>query len=136
MTKTNKHTHNANLHWSDALSLNNEKIDEQHKHLYALTNRLIDESKGNPEVLNDTLYQLLQYIENHFKDEEILLKKRGYPYLEEHKRVHRTFLRKIAMFCKDDVDGKPKIEEELYSYLSLWLLTHIEKTDQEYKDYI
>lgn len=124
------------LEWSNAISLNNEKIDTQHKHLYTLTNRLITESETNPEVLNDTIYELLQYVEQHFSEEETQLAKRGYPQLEAHKKIHRTFSRKMAMFCKDDLEGNPEIVQKLTEYMIFWVENHIEKTDQEYKDYI
>lgn len=124
--------------WTEGLSLNNETIDNQHKHLFKLTNELIDHSDADAhsEVLNDILYELLQYIDSHFSDEEALLAQLNYPKLEEHKRIHRSFTRKIAMFCKDVVNRKAHIAEELLTFLSAWIKQHTTIDDQDYKNYI
>lgn len=126
------------MQWCDSLSLNHEAIDEQHQHLFALTNELIKHSDADvhSEIINETLYKLLQYIDHHFKDEEQLLEDLGYPKLLEHKTLHREFTRKIAMFCKDVVQGKAHIAEELIIYLTSWLKQHTSIDDQDYKNYL
>lgn len=126
------------VEWSDELSLNNENIDAQHKNLFALTNELIKHSDADAhsEIINETLYELLQYIDIHFAEEEELLEKVNYPKLEEHKKIHRSFTRKIAMFCRDVVKGKAHIAEELLVFLTEWIRQHTSIDDQDYKNYI
>ena len=62
------------IEWEKRLSVNNVKIDNQHKSLFELTNNLIlnSEAEPNSKIVNETLYELLKYTESHFIDEEKL----------------------------------------------------------------
>lgn len=124
--------------WKSELSLNNEDIDTQHQHLFALTNELIQhaDADAHSEIINETLYELLKYVDVHFSDEEEMLKKVNYPRLDEHKKLHRAFTKKIALFCHDVVKGKAHIAEELLSFLSQWIVQHTEIEDLDYKNYL
>ncbi len=126
------------MQWSDALSLNHEIIDEQHQKLFSLTNELIKHSDADAhsELINETLYELLQYIDTHFADEEELLEQMDYPKLEEHKQLHRNFTKKVAMFCKDVVQGKSEVASDLIIFLTSWLKQHTAIDDQDYKNYL
>lgn len=124
--------------WNEELSLKHEVIDNQHKKLFALTNELVKhaDADAHSEIINETLYELLQYIDTHFSDEEALLELMNYPKLEEHKKLHRSFTKQIAMFCRDVVQGKAHIAEELLVFLTKWLKQHTAIDDQDYKNYL
>jgi hemerythrin-like metal-binding protein len=126
------------IQWSESISINNSDIDNQHKNLIQLTNNLIlnSNAKVNSEIIGETLQKLLKYIKEHFKDEEELLEKCNYPKLEEHKEEHKKFVLKIVWFCKDVLDGKSTVTEEMISFLVDWLLNHTSIDDQDYKNYI
>jgi hemerythrin-like metal-binding protein len=126
------------IKWSESISVNNYEIDNQHKYLIQLTNNLIlnSNAKVNSEIIGETLLKLYKYIKEHFKDEEALLDKFNYPKLEEHKKEHRKFVLKTVKFCKDVLDGKSTVTEEMISFLSGWILNHISVDDQDYKSYI
>ncbi len=40
------------------------------------------------------------------------------------------------MFCKDVIDGKDTVTEEMIRFLADWLLTYTSIDDQDYKKYI
>lgn len=124
--------------WTEALSLDNETIDNQHQKLFNIINELIKHADADvhSEILNETLYELLLYVDFHFSDEEEMLMKTNYPRLEEHKKIHRSFTKKIAMLCKDVVKGESNVTHNLITFLSEWLIQHIGVEDQDYKDFI
>lgn len=126
------------IKWNKSISVNNLSIDSQHKRLIELTNDLILQSnaKANSSIINESLSELLKYTREHFRDEENLLKEHNYPKLEEHKKSHERFIYKIAMFCKDVIDGKDNVTEEMIKFLVDWLLKHTSVEDQDYKKYI
>ena len=126
------------LIWRSELSLNNEELDAQHQQLFNLTNELIKhaDADAHSEIINETLYELLQYIDVHFSDEEKMLEELNYPKLAEHKRAHRNFTKKIARFCQDVVLGKSHIAEHLLTFLSTWIMQHTGFDDQDFKKYI
>lgn len=126
------------VEWSDIISVNNSKIDCQHKKLITLTNNLIlnSEAKPNSLIVNESLSELLEYAKKHFCDEEKLLKEHNYPKLDEHKIQHDKFLHEIVMFTKDVIDNKATVTEEMIIFLVNWLKNHTAKYDQDYKNYI
>ena len=126
------------IQWSESISVDNYEIDNQHKYLIQLTNNLIlnSNAKVNSVIIGETLQKLYKYIKEHFKDEEALLEKCNYPKLEEHKEEHKKFVLKIVRFCKDVLDGKSTVTEEMISFLVDWILNHTSVDDQDYKSYI
>ena len=126
------------IRWNKDISVNNSSIDSQHKRLIGLTNNLILQSnaKANSSIINESLSELLKYAREHFRDEEKLLKEHNYPKLEAHRKSHEKFIYKIAMFCKDVIDGKDTVTEEMIRFLADWLLTYTSIDDQDYKKYI
>lgn len=126
------------IQWSEKISVNNDRIDNQHKKLFDLTNDLIlhSNAKTNSEIINETLYELLKYTKYHFHDEEQLMEQFNYPKLEEHKKTHKEFIYTVVMFCNDVSEGKATVTNELLIFLTEWLIKHTSIDDQDYKNYI
>ncbi len=89
-----------NIAWSEAISVNNKKIDDQHKHLIELTNNLIDHSneKADSALISESLDELVKYTRTHFRDEEQLLEACNYPKLNDHKEEHELLFLKYLTF--------------------------------------
>lgn len=85
------------LVWQEGYECGEARIDEQHRELFRLGNKLIDASlraTANTVVLNTALNELLEHVEKHFKEEEETLERLRYPELEEHRRAHQGLLRR------------------------------------------
>ena len=126
------------INWSDDISVNNEVIDNQHKRLFELTNNLIrnKNSKTTDRIIGESLNELIHYTQTHFKDEEQILEERKYPKLDEHKKIHNSFLKEVILFTKDVMEAKTTVTEKLIKYLIDWLLNHTSIDDQDYKNYL
>ena len=126
------------LQWTEDLSVDNIVVDNQHRELFDLTNNLILECKDDKcsPLIGETLSDLLKYAKRHFKEEEKLLREIKYPKLEEHEKMHIDFIFKIAMFCKDVLNGKSSVVEEMIEYLTDWLINHTSSADLDFKNYI
>lgn len=126
------------LRWKEFLSVHDPIIDNQHKELFELTNQLISNSNADSHspIVGETLKELLKYARKHFKEEERFLERVGYPKIIEHKKMHSNFILKIAMFCKDVMDRKTNVTEEMINYLVTWLVSHVSKEDIDFKNYI
>lgn len=119
------------LEWSDKYVLNHERLDNDHKQLLKITNQLIERASAsnNSEILTESLYQLLRYIETHFKlEEEIMLKNNCKEY-EKHKQLHNEFHRKIAKFCQQAMKMSTPIAQDLLILLQQWITKHIVEED-------
>src|SRR5665647_3847370 len=88
------------LIWTDELSIGNTDIDIVHKSLVNIYNDLIEyaESKRNRKEFAMILSKMTNYSLVHFKKEEEYMQKFSYPELTEHKRLHRDYIYKVAMY--------------------------------------
>ena len=126
------------LSWTEDFSVGDAKIDEQHKQLFNMINRLITESETTiqSETVSDLLTDMTNYAQEHFAAEEKLMRKHNYPHLEEHIAQHLTFRIKVLDFCKDAMKGVGGIPSTMLSYLRDWLVEHILKSDKAFKPYV
>ncbi|TIH20147.1 chemotaxis protein [Marinifilum sp. JC120] len=126
------------VEWSDDLSVNVRTIDEHHMKLLDLINELYGAMRQRKAdtVIGEVAERLLEYTTYHFGYEEKIFDKHGYPETEPHKKLHRTFIEKIAEF-KDDVDaGKVTASTDIIRFLKDWLIKHIMVVDAKYTDFM
>ncbi len=123
------------VEWSnDALSVGIEEIDEQHKVLVGLVNRMheaIHQRHGSEAVIG-ILTELADYTRIHFAVEESLMRILGYPGYEEHKDVHEELLQHVIELQEKVASGKTAIGFELMHFLKTWLTKHIMDEDMNY----
>ena len=121
------------LKWDDSYSVGDARLDEQHKGLIRLINRLGSGAPG-PIVLDE----LQIYVDEHFRDEERMLETAGYPDLAAHKLQHAAFeewLEASRQACRSgEVVGL--LRDSISSYLKTWLINHILVSDKAYAGYL
>jgi hemerythrin-like metal-binding protein len=127
-----------NIVWNDAYSVGVVAMDDQHKKLFGMINRLADchaaRNCGSSGVFHEVLSRMFDYTQVHFRDEEDYLQRIGYPQLAEQKMEHAAFFRQMATFCVAASEG---IQDEaaVYHYLKDWWLPHILESDMQYRDF-
>jgi len=128
----------ALIKWDDSLSVNVGEIDQQHKKIIASINELNDamkSGKGN-DAVGAIINNLIKYTVTHFKTEEDLFAKYGYPDTQKHKKEHAAFVQKVAAFKDGFEKGKSFLTLEVMSFLSDWLNHHIMGTDKKYVQFL
>jgi hemerythrin-like metal-binding protein len=126
------------INWSARYSVGVEKLDEQHKQIIAMLNRLVTSPEArdaNSEAMSEILTTMTRYSLEHFKTEEGLLKEHGYPDLEEHRQEHAAYRRKAIDFSTATSLGVESVPQILVSYLLEWWTNHILKEDMKYKSF-
>ncbi|MBP7603797.1 MAG: hemerythrin family protein [Spirochaetes bacterium] len=121
------------LTWNDKYTVGVGEIDEQHRHLFTLTNDFHDAltigtAKKN---LGDALDALVDYARRHFMDEEKLMADSQYPELAHHRIEHDRLTREALDFRARFVEGKPVSTLEFAKFLSDWLVKHIIVMDKK-----
>ena len=78
------------INWSQNLSVGINSIDEQHKKLVGMVNKLYDAMKEGKakDILGNLLTELVSYTDSHFKTEEQLFNKYRYAETTAHKSEH------------------------------------------------
>ncbi|HOV26108.1 MAG TPA: bacteriohemerythrin [Pseudobacteroides sp.] len=128
------------LEWNEKFSVNINVIDEQHKKLFEIGRRIYDElcitgEHDRYDEISKIFDELNEYVEYHFKFEEELMEKCGYPNLEIHKMQHRFFIKKLEKEKNRDIDANQKESlVRLISFIADWIVQHILGEDMAYKE--
>ncbi|GAB6043948.1 bacteriohemerythrin [Endothiovibrio diazotrophicus] len=121
------------VEWSASLETGIAAIDEQHRRLVVLINRLNAALKQDlgAQVVGDVLEQLCDYTKTHFRDEEAAMARAGY-HDPDHLRLHGEFVRQVEEGIERYRSGERGHGMQLLNLLSTWLVKHIRGTDMQY----
>jgi len=126
------------LTWGDALSVQIEEIDEDHKKLVELFNIL------NHSVMEDdaadyidaVLLELMYCTDWQFGHEERLMLKYGYEGLAEHREEHQALIESAADLQQKCLqEGRTLLIEDI-EFLEHWLTGHILGADMDLGSYL
>ncbi|MBK8174291.1 MAG: hemerythrin family protein [Rhodospirillales bacterium] len=127
------------LRWRDSLSLDVPRVDNDHKRLFELLNRVrfLDLAGDDPQAIGDALSELLLYTQTHFRREEQLMELGGYPGLAGHRRAHQQFTAKVAeIVALFHTDPQAVRVHDLYDLMADWLVDHVLGADMQLKPWI
>ncbi len=88
----------AQMRWRQAYECGHPVIDGQHRQLFDIGDRLIDavQRAHARERIESLLAELVEHIEEHFRTEEAVLARTGYPLSDEHLSIHDGLLQQAA----------------------------------------
>ena len=134
----NKIVKSRYLTWKDSYSVGIESIDNDHKKLLHLINNLQTAVDYKTDKLfeKQTMDEVIDYTEYHFKREEGLMENNGYPGFVPHKAKHEQMIEKVNEFVEAYEKDESGAIESLLAYLKSWLINHICATDQEYSEFL
>ena len=125
------------IQWDPNYSVGNTLLDRQHQKLMHLSNALEDCVAADPQVaqfrFHDILHELMRYAREHFRTEEDLLRRCGYPDLEGQKQEHAAFEQQIADWAFTATMGSLDLLE-VQRFIAQWWKTHILVCDMQYKE--
>lgn len=124
--------------WSDSLSVGVPRMDDQHRVLLRLINRVADlgASGASGSAIRTILGQLVEYTRFHFADEEKLMETHGFPGLAGHHEIHERFVAEAVEMVRRLGDGESFDAGELLRVLRDWLVRHIQGTDKVYGEHV
>ena len=125
----------AKVEWIDTLSVGVGELDDDHKNLIRIINRVLACEREGGSV-KWALGELSAYAKDHFRREEQMMEKAGYPKLESHREAHQSFtewLSSLSMLYGSDPGAEYYLAETMREYLQNWLTDHIMKVDSDYK---
>ena len=121
----------ATFKWTERLSVGDERIDSQHKQLFAIAGELVDavaEGHGE-ETLKETFKRLKDYTEGHFNDEEDYMRELGFPDLELHAAEHALMFMRVRSLWNMIQEDKDISAAGVAGFLEDWIADHIMKKD-------
>ncbi|TNB55950.1 bacteriohemerythrin [Campylobacter helveticus] len=116
--------------WDNKYSINDDRIDAQHKKLFALASKVENAVYGfvKRDELKEILMELFNYMKEHFANEEEYMREISYPYLSDHRMMHKVIIDDMSYLIQH-IKTTNDLKEKLYTIMSDWLLTHILRYD-------
>jgi len=121
--------------WTDEFSVGVIEIDNQHKGLVKLINRLFDAmtyGQAN-KILKEIIQELVRYTQIHFATEEKYFAKFDYPDSEVHIQEHQKFIETVAKFKEGFEAGNIVLSVDILKFLKNWLTNHILASDKKFR---
>lgn len=127
------------IEWSDKISVGIQEIDEQHKQLVTLINRLYDAMTGGEDQFKasqEIMAELFQYTVVHFAVEECLFRIFEYPEYDAHCVHHEELRNQVFEINLKVQTGERLVTPELLFFLRKWITNHIMVEDKKYSPFL
>ena len=123
--------------WNKSLDIHVTEMNDEHKVLIDLMNRLHDEAaaKKSKTVLQRTFQELVTYTRRHFQDEENYMYSINYPGLPTHRLIHAKLLTQLDGHYEAFVKGDGTVSVAVFDFLKMWLNAHIRGIDIQYGEH-
>jgi two-component system, NtrC family, sensor kinase len=122
------------LNWNDQLLVGIDSVDQQHRQLVSLINRLdeVVALGADQQTIVETVNQLADYTVYHFRHEDELMENAGFnlELFAEHRKQHQEFVDKMERVQSEAQSDASVISKDLLDFLVDWLCHHILKTDK------
>jgi len=125
------------IEWKAEYEIGIALIDKQHKQLVNVINRLGEQGSGG--MIAYVIDELDIYVKEHFRAEEDLMRKAGYPDFAAHKDEHRGFEEWLSAVRQSFAVGGSSshmLASSVNDFLRGWLINHILKSDMAYIPYL
>ena len=122
--------------WDPALETGCVDIDDQHRGLFDLANALesaIDARAGghaDEEAVANAVYGLVDYVVEHFEDEQHLMDRYRYPGRGPHRALHEQLSAETLGILARYTNGEELAPSELAPLVCGWLTGHVAQHDR------
>ena len=121
--------------WVNAYSVGIEEIDNQHKTLIDILNKVaknqetLFESEGKMKKI---VHEIKTFAILHFSTEKRYMEKFNYPSILEHIKEHDFFIETINLIETGLSSVQPNAPMDLLLVLKKWFVNHLTNTDQKF----
>jgi len=132
----------ARIRWTNQFVVDDGVIDEDHKTLFGLINKFNEGIIGfrKPDQMMPLLTSFTEYLQTHFKREEELQAKSGFPFLDEHREEHEALIARLGGLKQKALaaseDNITDVAVEIAKFLQDWLTAHVIDNDLPLKPYV
>lgn len=131
----------ALIEWDPSFSVGVVDIDQDHRRLVAILNRIFDTWQSHAatsESLNALFDELVAYTWEHFRREEEKMEGVHYPHFATHRIEHEKLRQQVMEFRASHISGSrpERLTEEMTHFLKGWLIDHILDADMKYRPFL
>lgn len=127
------------LKWNDALDFGIAVLDDGHRELVDLYNRIVRACVTDPQisVVRERIRTFLMYARWHFEEEEERMRWCRYPQYMDHHTDHARLLQDAEDFVANLGHAlEPEDSLAVVSYFKYWLTRHLASKDADFKAYL
>lgn len=120
----------SKIGWSEVYMIGHEKVDSEHKKLFELAT-VVEQSLNDKDSILKSVKELVKYTKFHFANEEQYMKSIDFPFLEEHKQLHKNIVDKVNLILlKLNSMETEDIAFELSQFIKENIINHILTEDK------
>lgn len=125
------------IDWRDEFSVFVTEMDEDHGELFSIYNEMVDHinSGKSREEFALILSKMTDYGIKHLKGEEKYMRSIHFPKYEQHKKLHKSYTYKVAMFNANFFLDNSIDPLAVAIFLRDWWVDHITRVDSEYMEF-
>ena len=127
------------VEWDDRLTMGVGNLDDAHRELMDLYNRIVWACEHDTTVSNlrERIRTFLMYARWHFGEEEEHMRRNRYPGYVDHKADHKRLLEDAGDFV-ESFGGALGREDgpAIASYFEFWLTRHLAGWDAQLRDFL
>ncbi|RXJ54541.1 bacteriohemerythrin [Candidatus Marinarcus aquaticus] len=118
--------------WSRVYSVGHKKIDNEHKIIFLLCDKLIYHAE-DMNTIKEVLKEIIDYTKTHFKHEEKYMVEIAYPEFLTHQKEHKKLVRFLANFIENIGHySRFEIKEALLDFIQSYFVGHILEHDKKF----
>lgn len=113
------------------------EIDREHEKLLCLLSRFEAlAAKSEDEDMEDLLATVKSFLDEHFANEEAIMRNSGYPYLPEHQTLHEDM--RLHLHCLTTIarSGIEKPAAHGVTIVRGWIEEHVNSADRRLADFL
>lgn len=120
--------------WQDSFLIHVACMDEQHKRLIHIANRVMDHLYNNAtfDSISKAFDALVDYAHYHFCEEEKLLALYSYPTIETEHKSHKQLMTQLIEYKTRVLSGDVPDRAEFLHFIERWLVRHVLDEDSKY----
>jgi len=125
--------------WCADRSVGIDEIDDDHRRLIMFLDNLFTAcfAGQGPQVLKKILGELMQYTRQHFSHEEDVMRRIGYPDLEDHRSMHAELVTELDDIIEQfEISNSHELSNKTLQFLEDWLTHHILIEDKKIGKFI
>ncbi len=125
------------IEFDEQMIIGHEEIDAQHREWVEIANVLlaIESPSTAGLAFTDAALHLVRYSRHHFRTEEALMERIGYPRLE-HQRADHARIMTILERCFDENADQTAFMRDIRCLLCEWVDSHLLEEDMLLRDHL
>jgi len=119
------------------MSIDDGQIDEDHKQLISIANRVLELNHPNRELedIKQVIRELYEYVKYHFEREERFMSEQGFPGVDEHKEKHEIIIAEMNQYLTK-AHHMGEILSNFRQLVNKWVINHIMEEDKNIKIFL